>query len=123
MNEADRRVLLAVTDSLVVKVLETVGKRITRSDRSRFGKLGHQPFYRAHTFWQVDDAEVSKALRGAWGVLPTLMDRHIENCPFEPYELVTMLDHYTRDLVITGTPHSLEELEYRLSKLEEATRG
>lgn len=110
--------LFAVSDTLVFKALETMGKRLVKTDRSRFKMLGRQPVHVAHTLWQVDDREVAKALRGAWDILPDLMDRHPEGCEFTSDQLILVLNTYVHDLVITGTPHSLADLEYRfISKL------
>lgn len=107
--------LFAVSDALVVKALETMGKRLVKTDRSRFKMLGRRPNYVAHTIWQVDDREVAKALRGAWDVVPVLMERHSEGCDFTPEQLILVLNTYVHDLVITGTPHSIEDLEYRFT--------
>jgi hypothetical protein len=104
--------LLAVCDVLVYKALETIGKWIVRADRSRFAALGQRPFYLAHTLWQPDDAICSKALKGAWDVVPAMLDQH-GCCGITSKAVVTMLDGYVHDLVITGTPHSMNHLVYR----------
>lgn len=104
--------LLAVCDVLVVKALETMGKWIVRQERSRHRALGSQPMHTAHTIWQPDDTIVSKALRSAWDVVPPLLDSH-GCCDLTSRQLTSMLDEYVHDLVITGTRHSLDELEYR----------
>lgn len=104
--------LLAVCDVLVVKALETMGKWIVRADRSRFGALGQRPFYLAHTLWQPDDSICSKALKGAWDVVPAMLDEH-GCCGVTSLSVVGMLDAYVHDLVITGTPHHINHLYYR----------
>lgn len=104
--------LLAVCDVLCLKALEAMGKWIVRIDRARFNLMEGRHWYEAHTLWQVDDEIVDKALRGAWDVVPAMMDNH----GFEGVtsgEVTEMLDSYVHDLVITGTPHSVEELAYR----------
>lgn len=106
-------VLIAVSDVLVVKTLESMGKRLVRTERSRFRMLGGAPFHLAHTMWQIEDTEAARALRGAWDVVPLLIGRHCLDCPYDPAEVVAVLDEYVRDLVITGTPHRTEELVYR----------
>lgn len=106
--------LLAVCDVLVLKALETMGKRIVRAERSRFRTMGSRPFYLAHTLWQPDDGEVDKALKNAWDVVPAMLDTH-EFCQVTPLQVTAMLDSYVHDLVITGTPHSLPELQYRFT--------
>lgn len=114
--------LLAVSDVLTVKALETVGKRLVRSDRSRFKVLGNRPFYLAHTIWLPDDHEVAKALKGAWSVAELLVERHIDD--YCENEVTRVLNEYVHDLCITGTPHSIEELDLRLStRLEVCTCG
>lgn len=105
--------LVAVGDTLVVKVLETLGKRLVRTKRSRYQIIGSAPFHLAHTVWQVDDEEATKALRGAWDVVPLLIQRHCQDCGADAAAVVEVLDDYVHDLVITGTPHHTEELAYR----------
>lgn len=106
-------VLLAVSDVLVIKALEATGKRLVRADRSRFRVLGSTPFHAAHTIWEADDAEVSKALRGAWDVVPVIIATHGGHCGVDPRAVTQVLDQYVHDLCITGTPHTLAELAYR----------
>lgn len=105
--------LLAVGDTLVLKVLETMGKRLVRTKRSRYQIIGDAPFHLAHTVWQVDDEEATKALRGAWDIVPILVSRHCEECGADAATVIEALDDYVHDLVITGTPHRVEELSYR----------
>lgn len=105
--------LLAVGDTLVLKVLETMGKRLVRTKRSRYQIIGDAPFHLAHTVWQVDDEEATKALRGAWDIVPLLVARHCEECGEDADDVIAVLDDYVHDLVITGTPHRVEELGYR----------
>lgn len=108
-----RETLLAVADALVIKSLETMGKRLVRVERSRYRIIGDAPFHLAHTMWQVDDHEVSRSLRGAWDIVPLLIERHCGPCGFRAEDVIGVLDDYVHDLVITGTPHEAEELEYR----------
>lgn len=107
--------LLAVCDVLVIKALEQMGKWIVRAERSRFRTLGTRPFHEAHTLWQPDDATVSKALRSAWDVVPALLPTH-GCCDVTVRQVTDMLDSYVHDLVITGTLHTIEELDYRFSE-------
>lgn len=110
--EAQMGALLAVCDVLVVKTLETVGKRIVRASRERFRLKGTRPWHEAHTLWPAPETEVVKALRGAWDVVPALMEGH-GCCDITARQVTAMLDEYVRDLVITGVPHNLGDLEYR----------
>lgn len=112
--DQDVSTLLTVSNVLVFKALEAMGKYIVRAERARFKMLGSRPFHEAHTLWQADDATVDKALRNAWDVVPALLDVH-GNAGVTPVQVTKMLDDYVHDLVITGTPHSLEELSWRYS--------
>ena len=111
-QETQTSALLAVCDVLTVKALETMGKWIVRADRSRFRTLGTRPWYVAHTLWQPDDVVVTKALRGAWDVIPPLLDQY-GCCGVSPLQVTEMLDLYVHDLCITGTEHTLGDLKYR----------
>lgn len=107
--------LLAVCDVLVIKALEKMGTYILRGDRSRYRTAPPLtvPRHTVHTFWPPTDDVVSKAIKGAWDVVPLLLDTH------GPYEfdsgvVTTILDQYVHDLVITGSQHSLNQLAYRV---------
>lgn len=104
--------LLAVCDVLVVRALETVGKRIVRADRSRFARLNNRPWHLAHTLWQPSEEMISKALQGAWDVVPAMLDSH-GCCGVTSHQTSAMLDSYVRDLLITGRDHNLQDLRYR----------
>lgn len=109
-----RSTLLAVCDVLVLKALERVGSHLVRSNRGegRFRVLGDRPKYLAHTLWPAPDEVVEKSLRGAWDVVPALLDVH-GCCDITAMQVTAMLDEYVHDLVITGTPHGTPELQYR----------
>lgn len=120
------RLLLAVSDTLVLKALESLGKYVVRMDRSRPMLLGLTPLYLAHTLWPpteyvtpggvvLADAVVAKALRGAWDVVPAVLAAH-GCCDVSVDEVVCTLDEYVHDLAVTGTAHSLygpDGLAYR----------
>ena len=92
-QDVDATALVAVVDVLVVKALEAVGKRIVRADRARFNALKGRPFHEAHCLWPTDIITVSKATKGAWDVVPALLDNH--GCPgVESGRVVTLLDAY-----------------------------
>lgn len=112
--EGEMSALLAVCNVLVLKALEKLGTYIVRAVRSRHGLLDTRPKYVAHTLWQPDDATVDKALKGAWEVVPALLEVH-GCCDTTPVQVTGMLDQYVHDLAITGTPHTLEELQYRFT--------
>lgn len=99
--------LVAVADVLVIKALERVGAFLLRGNRSRFLQARETPTYEVHTIWAAPDELTSKALRGAWDVVPALVDSH-GCCDVPSDAIVRMLDDYVHDLVITGTRHTLD---------------
>lgn len=105
--------LLAVCDVLVVKALEKMGNYIVRASRSRYNEIGERPYYLAHTLWPATDDIVTKALRGAWDVVPLLLNVH-GPYEFDAHVAVAVLDRYVHDLVVSGSPHELNTLAYRL---------
>jgi len=107
-----RSTLLAVCDVLVRKALEKLGNYIVRAERSRFRVLGTKSPTVAHTIWPADDRLVDKALKGAWDVVPALLDIH-GCCDITALQVTRMLDTYVHDLAITATEHSISELQYR----------
>jgi len=107
--------LVAVADVLVVKALERVGAFLLRGNRQRYLQARDTPLHAVHTIWAAPDDLTAKALRGAWDVVPALVDSH-GCCEVPSIDVIHMLDDYVHDLVITGTPHVLEGpegLEYR----------
>lgn len=110
----DATALVAVVDVLVVKALESIGKRIVRADRARFNQLKGRPFHEAHVLWPTDIVTVGKATRGAWDVVPALLDNH--GCPgVDSGRVVTLLDAYVSQLATHGAPHTLSRLVKGLS--------
>ena len=108
-RDVDATALVAVVDVLVVKALEAVGKRIVRADRARFNALKGRPFHEAHVLWPTDIVTVSKATKGAWDVVPALLDNH--GCPcVESGRVVTLLDAYVSQAATHGVPHRLDRL-------------
>lgn len=105
--EGEMSALLAVCDVLVLKALEKMGNYIVRAERSRYRALGTRPAFLAHTLWPVPDETVDKALKGAWDVVPALLDVH-GCCDITSVQVTSMLDQYVHDLAVTGTPHSLQ---------------
>lgn len=114
-HDEQSSILLAVTDVLVYKALEALGKWIVRADRSRFNQMNEcsLALYEAHLIWQPEEAMIDKALRGAWDVVPAMLTVH-GSCGASATQVTDMLDSYVHDLAITGTAHSLPELFYRL---------
>lgn len=106
--EGEMSALVAVCNVLVLKALEKLGNYLMRAERSRYNQMRSRPTYVAHTIWKPDDVLVDKALRGAWEVVPALLDVH-GCCGVTSLQVTTMLDQYVHDLAITGTPHSLSD--------------
>ncbi|QHB37148.1 hypothetical protein QDA03_gp93 [Microbacterium phage Terij] len=110
--DAQTVTLVAVCDVLVVKALERVGAFLIRGDRSRYQASRGKPVHTVHTIWQAPDDITDRALRGAWDVVPAVLDTH-GCCGVTGLQVTTVLDDYVHDLVLTGTEHTLAELEYR----------
>lgn len=107
--------LVAVSDVLVVKALERVGAFILRGpDRTRYRQAEGKPMHVIHTLWSAGDNLTARALRGAWDVVPALLDTH-GCCGVTSVQVTSLLDKYVHDLVLTGTAHDLAELEYRFT--------
>lgn len=109
--------LLAVSDVLVLKALEAVGKWIVRAERPRARQLTALglPKHAAHTVWSCEQAMVDKALRGAWDVVPAMLDSHEWAVPAS--KITALLDAYVSELVRKQCPHDLAELRMRLTDL------
>lgn len=112
---AERSALLAVSDVLVYRSLEVVGKRIVRAERRRFKLLGTRPWHEAHTLWLPDSNTVDKALNGAWDVVPALLSAH-GACGTTPVNVTHILDGYVRFLLRKGQPHTVEALRAELER-------
>lgn len=112
---AERSALLAVSDVLVYRSLEVVGKRIVRAERRRFKLLGTRPWHEAHTLWLPDSNTVEKALAGAWDVVPALLSAH-GACGSTPVNVTHALDRYVRHLLRTGQNHTVEALRTELER-------
>lgn len=112
---AERSALLAVSDVLVYRALEVVGKRIVRAERRRFKLLGTRPWHEAHTLWLPDSNTVDKALAGAWDVVPALLSAH-GACGSTPVNVTQALDRYVRLLLRTGQNHTVEALRTELER-------
>jgi hypothetical protein len=102
----------------VVRALENVGKRIVRQERSRFSQMNGDPWHQAHTRWNLDPAQTSKALQGAWDIVPAMLDGH-GCCGVTTKQVTDMLDGYVRGLVSYHQEHRL----FKLRLLFESTLG
>ena len=113
-HEHGLSILLAVCDVLVMKALEKMGNYLVRAERSRYHQIQGKPAYVAHTLWPASDAIVDKALKGAWDVVPYVLNTHGALLGKDPETVTGTLDQYVHDLAVTGEHHSMEELAYRL---------
>lgn len=114
-HEGQSSALLAVCDVLCLKALEKIGSRLTRQVRSRHNTLGNRPLFLAHTLFRTEDDEIiDRALKGAWDVVPALLDGHGWE-EATSLQITEMLDAYVHDLVVTGTAHCMTELAYRFT--------
>jgi hypothetical protein len=110
-------VLLAVCDVLVLKALERMGNDIIRRaprGEGRHQTWGERPKYLAHTVWTPTDAMVTKGTKGAWDVVPAILENHGGCCDYDSTQVIDLLSRYVHDLAITGTEHDIDELAYRL---------
>lgn len=109
--------LLAVTDVLVVKALEKVGKMLARNggNRQRVRVAASTPWHQIHTVVQPTPKDIDKGLHGAWDVIPAMLDHH-GCCGVTSRQVESMMDSYARDLLITGTAHKMNDLRYRFER-------
>lgn len=115
MPHSDTTILVAVSDVLVVKALERVGAFLIRGSRSRYEAAKGVPLHLIHTRWKAPDVLTERALRGAWDVVPALLDSH-GCCDVPSDTVIATLNDYVHDLVLTGTEHTVRGdggLEYR----------
>lgn len=105
--------LVTACDVLVLKALEAVGKRLVRSDRARYRVLGARPFHEAHCLWLAPPDLVSKALRSAWDVVPSLC-MHVPDIP----NLTSVLDMYVKAVIAAQKPHDVNDLARLLAEGE-----
>lgn len=108
--------LLGVCDVLVLKALESLGKQIVRSERSRYARQGDTPIYLVHTLWQPDSRMVERALKDAWEVVPAVLGPH-DLSALVTRKVTETLDAYVRSLITQGIGHSRVELKWRLEHL------
>jgi hypothetical protein len=104
-----------VCDVLVVRTLEVAGRRIVRGERSRYRIKGTRPDHIVHTLWPPNQDTVQRVLKGAWDVVPAMLDSW-GCCGVTSVQVTHCLDSYTTDLLITGTPHTIDQLCYRFAR-------
>jgi hypothetical protein len=121
--DASISTLLAVCDVLVFKALEKAGGFIRREsgisrvqNRDYLIRRDSIPMHLVHTYWAAGDDIVSKALENAWDVVPFVLDTHGGCCDYDSAQVIALLDKYVHDLVITSTPHDIDELAGRMRR-------
>lgn len=114
-EEQKTAVLVAVCDVLVTKALESLGKWIVRTDRSRFKVMAGRPFNEAHMLWTADREMVGKALKGAWDVVPPLMATYADH--LEPDAVIAELSEYVIELALFRRQHTVDQLARRIEEL------
>lgn len=91
----------------VLRALEIVGKRlIARNHRGRYRDL---PAYQLHTVVHVPETDVDRLLDQAWNTLSELLGD-------QGAAVVAAVDGYTRDLLRSGQPHTLDWLRGALRR-------
>lgn len=112
---ADRAALLDVCDVLVLKALDSLGRKIIRQPRSRFKEFDGRPWHVAHTQWRPDVKDVDRTLDSAWDVLPALLTPSRADALGVSAEVLTKcLDEYVRLLLERSLEHELRSLRYWL---------
>lgn len=112
-------ILLPVCDALVLEALRRVGQWILRHERCRPAQWRGRESWEAYTNpeWVVDDLVVAKALRYAWTLIPVMLARWEDLACIPDEELMNTLDAYVHDLVVTRTPHTVEQLRLRVDSV------
>lgn len=113
---AERSALLDVCDVLVLKALDSLGRKIVRQPRSRFKEFDGRPWHLAHTLWYADPKDVDRTLDTAWDVLPALLaTRRAEALGVSPESVSKCLDEYIRLLLESRLEHEHASLRYWLA--------
>src|SRR3546814_19120160 len=97
---AERSALLDVCDVLVLKALDSLGRKIIRQPRSRFKEFGGRPWHVAHTQWRPAVTDVDRTLDSTWDVLPSLLPPPRPHAPgITAEQVTTRLAEHVRPLV------------------------
>jgi hypothetical protein len=105
-----------VCDVLVIKALDSLGRKIVRQPRSRFKEFNGRPWHVAHTLWRADPKDVDRTLDTAWDVLPALLaTRRADALGVSPEVVTKCLDEYVRLLLEHDLEHEHTKLRYWLA--------
>lgn len=103
--------VVAACDGLVFRALEKAGNRLRQATRRRLDGPTDCTAVLMHTCLNATAVRsMDQLLDGAWDRLPEVADMLGE----EPEPLAAVLEHYTRTLIRTQTPHSWDRLAYAL---------
>lgn len=107
--------LLALSDVLVDRALERAYSRGLPGDARRRAALANTPRHRAYEQIRIPASRHDHVLDDAWSMTPELADRWL--LPVDPAEWAVVLDRYTRRLLSTGAPKTLDDLGQALTLL------
>ena len=107
--------MVAVSDALVHKTLEKVGRRILSEKRERHRLIGEHPTSTAHEKWPLDMATALKATAREWVEVPALLSSH-GTYPLGPEEISETLSEYVLVTVTMGREHTPQTLASVLRK-------
>ena len=85
-------------------------------NRQRVRVATSTPWHQVHTIVQPTPRDIDKGLHGAWDVIPAMLDNH-GCCGVTSRQVESMVDSYVRDLLITGSLHSMPDLRYRFERI------
>lgn len=107
-----RSTLLAVSDVLILKVLERLGNHILRHERGEYRRLSVIPASKRHMFILSTPERVDWALSGAWDVIPAMLTE--DGVAGVPARVICgLLDNYVHEVVRLQAPHSVPALRRR----------
>lgn len=107
--------LLALSDVLVCRAHERAFSRDISGDARNMAVQEGIPRHRAYERFPIAAARHTHALADAWYLTPELAYRW--QLPVAAAEWASVLDHYSRSLLTTRAPHTLDDLEQALRLL------
>jgi hypothetical protein len=104
---------MAAVEALVLRALETAGKRAVGRDRYRHRGLAA---WELHTTVQATPPSVPRLLDGAFTTVPHVAGR----LGVDPEKLTAALSSYVGRLLVTGARHDADELREHLAGVTRA---
>ena len=117
MVQAETDCLVAVCHVLTLHALQRLGRWILRQDRPRTLSWRGRPLHEAYLRWPTDDAVISKALRGAWDIIPDMLAEFEDLACLDEELLMNTLDSYVHDLVVARERHTVGQLRARVDSV------